>query len=139
MLVYEKHLPQTIKLVDRHPDQVFVLDHVAKPRVKEGAMSPWREHIKELAKRPNVTCKVSGLATEADWAAWTPQQLKPYFDVVLDAFGPRRLMFGSDWPVCLAAVEYKRWFETVQAWAAPLAEAERARLMGDTAVEVYRL
>ena len=139
ILIFERHLPGAIKFVDRHPKQVFVLDHVAKPRVKDAVISPWRENVKELAKRPNVACKVSGMATEADWGAWTPQQLKPYFDVVLEAFGPQRLMFGSDWPVCLAAVEYARWVETVRDWAKPLSDGERGRLMGGTAVEVYGL
>ena len=139
ILIYERHLPGTIKFVDKHPDQVFVLDHIAKPKIKAGEMSPWRENIKALAKRPNVTCKVSGMATEADAANWTPQLLKPYFDVVLEAFGPKRLMFGSDWPVCLIATEYKRWADTVREWVKSLSDDERARVMGGTAVEVYSL
>ena len=139
ILIFENQLAESAKFVDKHPDQVFILDHVAKPKIKAGDMSPWRENIKALAKRPNVTCKVSGMATEADWTGWTSQQLKPYFDVVLEAFGPKRLMFGSDWPVCLAATGYKRWVDTVREWAKPLGEDERERLMGGTAIEAYGL
>jgi L-fuconolactonase len=139
ILIYERQLPQAIRLVDRHPEQVFVLDHVAKPRIKAGAISPWRENIKELARRGNVFCKVSGMATEADWQQWTPAQLRPYFDAALEAFGPRRLMFGSDWPVCLLACDYARWVTTVRDFAAELSDAERARLFGGTATEAYGL
>ena len=139
ILIYERHLPQTIRFVDRHPGQVFVLDHIAKPRIKDRILSPWREHIKELAKRPNVFCKVSGMVTEADWKGWTEADLKPYFDTVLEAFEPRRLMFGSDWPVCLVASGYKRWVDVVSKVIAPLSELERVRIMGGTAVEVYGL
>ena len=103
ILIFERHLPQTLQFVDRHPDQVFVLDHIAKPRIKEGLLTPWQSNISQLAQRPNVYCKVSGMVTEADWGAWTENQLIPYFDTVFSAFGPKRLMFGSDWPMCLLA------------------------------------
>jgi L-fuconolactonase len=139
ILIFERHLPQAIKLVDRHPEQVFVLDHLAKPRVKSGEIDAWRKNLKELARRGNVYCKASGLATEADWRGWTPAQLRPYFDAALDAFGPRRLMFGSDWPVCLLATDYGRWVKTVRGLAAGLTEAEQSRLFGGTAVEAYGL
>ena len=139
ILIFERQLPPAIKLVDRHPEQVFVLDHVAKPRIKAGEIDAWRNGMKELAKRGNVFCKVSGMATEADWRQWTPAQLRPYFDVALDAFGPRRLMFGSDWPVCLVACDYGRWVKTVRDFAAGLSPAEQARLFGGTATEAYGL
>lgn len=139
ILIFERHLPQAIKLVDGHPEQVFVLDHLAKPRIKNGVISPWRENMKELARRGNVFCKVSGMATEADWNQWTPAQLRPYFEAALDAFGPRRLMFGSDWPVCLLASDYARWMKTVRDFAAELTPAQQARLFGGTATEVYGL
>jgi L-fuconolactonase len=126
ILIFEKHLPQTIKFVDRHPNQVFVLDHVAKPRIKDGVISPWRENIKELSRRQNVYIKLSGMVTEADWAAWTGQQLKPYVDTVLEAFTPRRIMFGSDWPVCLLACTYGRWVETVSQFIGTLSPASTA-------------
>ena len=96
-------MPQAIEFVDRHPHQVFVLDHLAKPRVKEHAVEPWRTNIQRLAERENVFCKLSGLVTEADWSGWTEEQLSAYLETVLEAFGPRRVMFGTDWPVCLLA------------------------------------
>jgi len=139
ILIFERHLRQTIEFVDRHPDQMFVVDHVAKPRIKDNMISPWRENITELAKRENVFCKVSGMVTEADWKSWTEEQLRPYFDVVLSAFGPVRLMFGSDWPVCLVACEYGRWHRVVCDFVAELSSCDQARILGGTAAEAYNL
>jgi len=139
ILILEKHLPHTITFVDRHPTQVFVLDHIAKPRIAIGELDPWAKNIRELARRPNVSCKLSGMVTEADVTAWTPAQLQPYFDVVLDAFGPSRLLFGSDWPVCLAGVGYARWKQTVERALPSLSHDERAAILGGNAVRLYRL
>ncbi|TWT47559.1 amidohydrolase family protein [Botrimarina hoheduenensis] len=139
LLIFERHLPVAIELVDKHPEQRFVLDHSAKPKIAAGELSPWRENLYSLARRPNVVCKVSGLVTEAGGNDWTPAGLRPYLDTVLDAFGPERLMFGSDWPVCLLASSYERWLQTVQSWAASFTEAERACLFGATAAQVYRV
>jgi L-fuconolactonase len=139
LLIFERHLPQTIEFVDRHPAQVFVVDHIAKPRIREGAISPWRENLEELAKRPNVFCKLSGMVTEADWRSWTISQLRPYAEAALEIFGPPRLMFGSDWPVVLVAAEYNRWVQTVRAMISGLSESEQARILGGTAMEAYRL
>jgi L-fuconolactonase len=139
ILVFERHLPNTIEFVDEHPNQVFILDHMAKPRIKAGIVEPWRQNLCTLARRPNVYCKLSGVVTEADWNAWTPEQLRPYFDTALHAFGPKRLMFGSDWPVCLVASDYARWVRTVREWAAPLSPAEQDRIFGGTAIEAYGL
>lgn len=135
ILIFERHLPQAIQFVDRHPHQRFVLDHLAKPRVKDNALSLWSEHIHELAKRPNVTCKVSGLATEADHKNWTELQLTRYLDEVISAFGPKRVMFGSDWPVCLLAIDYQDWVEIVARVLGPDAE----QLWSKTAIEAYNL
>ena len=107
ILIYERHLPQTIEFVDEYPDQIFVLDHIAKPRIGAGMMQPWADNLRELALRQNVWCKVSGMVTEADWKSWTPETLRPYLDVVVDAFGVDRLMAGSDWPVCLVATRVR--------------------------------
>jgi L-fuconolactonase len=137
ILIFEGHLPQAIQFVDRHPEQVFVLDHIAKPKMKDNEMEPWRSNLRELARRPNVYCKLSGVVTEADWQAWTPQQLRPYADAVLDAFGPQRVMFGSDWPVCLVACDYVRWFEVVKGFIAALSPAEQSAVMGGTAIRAY--
>lgn len=139
VLIFERHLPQTIEFVDRHPDQVFVVDHIAKPKIRERLMSPWRENISELARRPNVYCKLSGMVTEADWRNWTEADLRPYFDAALAAFGPKRLMFGSDWPVLLVAGEYRPWVEIVERAIASLSPDERGRIMGGTAIEAYKL
>jgi L-fuconolactonase len=139
ILIFERHLPQAIEFVDRHPDQIFIIDHIAKPKIRDGMISPWRERIQEIAKRENVYCKVSGMATEADWKAWTPEMLRSYFDVVLSAFGPKRLMFGSDWPVVELAAPYKIWVETFRMMIADLSPDEQESISHGTAVAAYRL
>jgi len=139
ILIFERHLPQSIQFVDRHPTQIFVLDHVAKPRIKTGEISLWRENIRELARRQNVYCKISGMVTEADWAQWTPGQMTPYIEVVLEAFGPRRLMFGSDWPVCLLASPYAKWVRLIERTLGTLSIPEQERIWSGTAMEAYRL
>jgi L-fuconolactonase len=139
ILIFERHLPAAIEFVDRHPNQIFILDHIAKPRIKEKVLSPWDRNMRELAKRRNVYCKLSGMVTEADPARWTAESLQPYIDVALGAFGPARLMYGSDWPVMLLASEYARWFGTVQNAIAKLSKSEQARIMGGTAAEAYGL
>lgn len=139
ILIFERHLPPTIRFVDAHPDQVFVLDHIAKPRIKVNEFEPWNKNLRELAKRPNVYCKASGLVTEADYTTWTEAQVRRYFDAALEAFGPQRLMFGSDWPVCLVACGYARWHQLVSSWISKLSPAEQARILGGTAVEAYKL
>jgi L-fuconolactonase len=139
ILIFERHLPQTIEFVDRHPEQVFIVDHVAKPRIKDNMISPWRENMMELGKRDNVYCKLSGMVTEADFTNWTEEQLTPYMDGLLGAFGANRVMFGSDWPVCLVGCVYERWVRIVEEYANNLSVDERNRIMGDTAIEAYRL
>jgi L-fuconolactonase len=139
ILIHERHLPFAIEFVSCHTDQVFVLDHLAKPRIRERRMDPWQAQLTELARHENVWCKLSGLVTEANWQTWTVNDLRPYFDVALDAFGPRRLMAGSDWPVCLLATSYARWWETVDELVRELPEADRDAILGTNAVEIYRL
>jgi len=137
ILIFERQLPQAISFVDRHPDQPFVLDHVAKPRIKDREFEPWNSRIRELAKREHVTCKISGMVTEADWRCWDAGQLRPYFETVLEAFGPGRLMFGSDWPVCLLGTGYGQWLGIVKEFLAGLSESERNMVLGGTAERVY--
>jgi L-fuconolactonase len=141
ILIYAKHLPQATAFVDRHPKQTFVLDHIAKPPIKlgEAGLEPWATNIRELARRPNVHCKLSGIVTEADWQTWSLETLRPYLDVVLESFGPARLMMGSDWPVCLVATSYKRWIETSHIYISALSKDEQAAIFGANAVSVYRL
>jgi L-fuconolactonase len=139
ILIFEKHLPQTIQFVDHHPDQVFILDHIAKPRIRDRVLSPWKENITELARRPNVYCKISGMVTEADWAIWSGAYLYPYMEIVLEAFTPKRTMFGSDWPVVTLASSYRRWIDTVRGAVAQLSTTEKERILSGTAIEAYRI
>jgi L-fuconolactonase len=139
ILIYERHLEDTIYFVDEHPDQVFVLDHIAKPPIAAGTLEPWASRMRGLGQRENVWCKVSGMVTEANWKTWTPETLKPYLDTTVEAFGPERLMVGSDWPVCLVASGYKQWFDVLHGYFAAFSETERVRIFGGTAIEVYGL
>lgn len=139
ILIYERHLPAAIRFVDRHPNQVFVIDHLAKPRIKERVLEPWRTQVFELAKRENLYCKLSGMVTEADWAEWTAADLRPYVHAALEAFGPARLMYGSDWPVCLLASEYDRWYRTAEQLLSGLSESEKKLVLGGVANRIYSL
>lgn len=139
IVIHARHLQPTLKFVEMHPDQPFVLDHCAKPVIVKDEREPWASRMLELARRPNLVCKISGLVTEADWQRWTPAQLEPYWQVVLEAFGPERLLFGSDWPVALLASEYQRWVDTVSEWTAQLSASEREAIWGGNAVRVYSL
>ena len=137
LLVFPRHLPNAVQLVDAFPEQPFVLDHLAKPPIAKGELEPWRADLRRLAEREHVCCKVSGMVTEADWARWRPDDLVPYMDAALEAFGPDRLMFGSDWPVCTLAAPYQAVHAVVADWGARLSEDERASLFGECAARVY--
>ncbi len=139
VLVYERQLAAAIALADRLPEQPFVLDHLGKPRIGDGVLEPWATHLRELARRRNVCCKVSGLVTEADWTHWHAADLRPYLDVAFDAFGVDRLMFGSDWPVCLVAGGYGQMLGLVREYAGALSSDERSALFGGTATRFYGL
>lgn len=139
ILIFARQLEEATRFVDRHPAQSFVLDHIAKPSIAAGEIDEWAAAIRNLARRPNVTCKLSGMVTEANWRNWTPESLKPYFDVVLEAFGPSRLMAGTDWPVLNVASNYAQWWITLEHWLAPLPPDERAQIEGLTAARIYRL
>jgi L-fuconolactonase len=139
LLVVEHQLEETIRFVDRHPKQIFVLDHIAKPKIASGEIDPWRTLIQELSKRKNVSCKISGMATEASWSQWSIESLRPYLDTVVDAFGADRLMAGSDWPVCLLATTYGRWWQVLRDYFATFSIEERALIFGAAAVKTYNL
>jgi L-fuconolactonase len=139
VLIFARQLAEAIRFLDRHPKQRFVLDHIAKPVVTGAPDAAWRKHIGEFAKRENTFCKFSGVVTEVPGWTWTPELLRPYFEVVLEAFGPHRLMFGSDWPVCLVASDYGRWVNTVKSFAAALSQEEQSWLFGKTAITAYNL
>jgi L-fuconolactonase len=136
VLIFERQLEEAIRFVDRHPRQSFVVDHIAKPRIAQGVLEPWRSQMRELGRRPNVVCKVSGMVTEAG-AEWTEGMLRPYLDVVVEAFGPERLMAGSDWPVCLTRCGYAQWWEVLRQSFAAFSEDERAAILGGTASAIY--
>ena len=139
ILIYQHQLEEAIRLVDRHPNQRFVLDHAGKPKIAQAEIEPWRTNLLALSKRANVTCKISGLVTEADWSDWTPESLRPYLDACVDAFGPHRLMAGSDWPVCLVATGYSAWWDVLRQYFEDFSSDEFAAVFGGTAVGVYGL
>lgn len=139
LLVFPRQMPAAIALAKKFPEQPFVLDHLAKPPIKEGAQSPWREQVRELAKQPNVACKVSGMVTEADWQNWRENDFKPYLDVVFEAFGAERLMFGSDWPVCLLAGSYDQVFKLAQDYVRQRGAHSEAKFFGENAAKFYGL
>lgn len=141
ILIYPKQLSAAIELVARFPEQLFVLDHMAKPNIKSGDYSAenmdWARNIKLLATYSNVSCKLSGLITEADWNYWRPENFRPYLDTVFEAFGPHRLMFGSDWPVCLLAGGYQRAREVIQKYVGELSTAQQEQIFGGNAKGFY--
>jgi len=139
VLIQERQIMETIQFVDQHPHQKFVLDHAAKPRIFSNELEPWKTNLHELARHPNVYCKISGLVTEANWQTWSGDSLRPYLDVCVDAFGPKRLMAGSDWPVCLVASSYSRWWDVLALYFAGFSESENRRIFGENALEFYDL
>jgi L-fucono-1,5-lactonase len=139
LLTVPVQLPAAIETVAALPEATFVLDHLSKPLIAEHTMEPWESDVRKLASYPNVSCKLSGMVTEADWKAWTLDDLRPYADVVLEAFGPDRLMFGSDWPVCLLAASYADVVQAAEELTAGLSADERTAVFGGTAIRVYQL
>ncbi|MVN75436.1 amidohydrolase family protein [Hymenobacter sp. HMF4947] len=139
LLILPDQLAYAAELARALPLQPFVLDHSAKPLIKAGELEPWRQHMRTLAAHENVLCKVSGLVTEADWLHWQPQDFWPYLDVVFEAFGPQRVLFGSDWPVCNVAGGYERLYALVADYVARLSAAEQAQFWGTNAVRFYGL
>jgi L-fuconolactonase len=136
-LVRSRELPAALDVARRHRDMRFVIDHLAKPPIADGALEPWSTLMEPFGELDNVVAKLSGLVTEADPATWTPDDLRPYVDRALAVFGPRRLAFGSDWPVCLLAASYERVVVTVRELLADLSAAERSEIFGGTARRVY--
>jgi L-fuconolactonase len=139
LLVHTRHLKHAAEVVKQCPDTRFVIDHMAKPPIKSREIREWAGELKPLAVFPNVSCKLSGLATEANWSNWRVEDLKPYVETALEYFGSERMMFGSDWPVCLLAATYERVLDAFQKLLANLTEDERRRIVSDSAVEFYRL
>lgn len=139
ILIFEKHLSIACKFVDLFPSQRFVLDHMAKPLIREGKLEPWKTNIRRLAAYPNVYCKVSGMVTEADWNQWKTEDFLPYLDVVFEAFGPERIMFGSDWPVCTLAATYQQVMEIISKYIRQFSAEEQAAILGKNAQRFYKL
>jgi len=139
LLIYARQLPAALELVDRHPGMRFVVDHIAKPEIDGPPTAEWLQGLRSLAQREGVCCKFSGLVTEVRAKTWSAELLHPYFEAALESFGPNRLMFGSDWPVCLVRSAYPAWLGFVEHCVAPLASNEREAILGGTASLFYRL
>jgi len=139
ILIYPKQLPAALELVAAVPEQRFVIDHMAKPDMRTNSSMDWAKKMRAFAQNPNVLCKISGLVTEADWQAWKKADFKPYLDVVFEAFGAERLMFGSDWPVCLLAASYRQVKEIVEDYLRDFSEDERTKVFGENAIRFYGL
>ncbi|WP_446041507.1 amidohydrolase family protein [Streptomyces sp. SID1121] len=139
LVVQVSQLPAATKAAELLPGLTFVLDHLGKPPIASGAIQPWADHVEALAARPNTVCKLSGMVTEASWDSWTPNGLRPYADIVLTAFGPTRLMFGSDWPVSRLAASYAEVLDAARTVTDGLTEAERTEVFSTTARRVYGL
>ena len=137
ILIYPKQLPAAIELVSKFPGQLFVIDHIAKPPIKERHSSGWGLEMRELAAHPNVYCKVSGMVTEADWKHWKPDDFKPYLDLVFEAFGVDRLMYGSDWPVCLLAAGYREVANVIVDYTKNLSQTDQEKIFGLNAARFY--
>lgn len=139
ILIFPHQLGAALELVRRFPNQKFVIDHIAKPYLKDGFYDGWAALMKAIGEHKNVYCKLSGMTTEADYKNWTPEQIEPYMQLVLDAFGAKKILFGSDWPVCLVAGNYTKTKELVTNFIAKLSSEEQAAIMGGNAVQFYNL
>jgi L-fuconolactonase len=137
--IHHSQMAAALEMARRCPEVSFVLDHIAKPAIGDGLLEPWRSQLAEMARMPNVVCKLSGLITEADHGAWTAAQLQPYIDHVVESFGPDRILYGGDWPVAKLAGDYLQWLTTLEAATAHFSQSERRKLFRDNAKRVYRL
>jgi len=139
ILIYPKHLPNAYILAKSFPNQLFVIDHLAKPNIKEQEIVNWRRDLKKIASLENVHCKISGMVTEADWYNWKPENFNPYIETALEAFGVGRLMYGSDWPVCTLSSPYQNTFEIAKGFFSKLSEKEQEQIFGSNATLFYKL
>jgi L-fuconolactonase len=139
LLLFPQHLEAALELVNKCPEQRMVIDHLAKPFIKNGEWKDWKKKMALLAERELIYCKVSGMVTEADWKKWSTEDLFPYLEIALELFGPERLMYGSDWPVCLVAGEYEQIYRIVDDFTSKLSDSERDRIMVETAIEFYKI
>ena len=139
ILIFPDQLPFTEKFVKRFPEQKFIIDHLAKPFIKKGDLDEWKRAMEKIAASPNVFCKISGMVTEADWHQWKKEDFKPYLDTVVTAFGTGRIVYGSDWPVCLVAASYQQQLEIVEDYFSSFSAKEKAAVFGGNAVQFYQL
>lgn len=139
ILVYPKQLPAVEEFVQQFPEQALIIDHLAKPGIKAGELDAWAAHMRRIAQSPNVYCKLSGMVTEADWQQWEPAHFRPFMEVALEAFGANRLVYGSDWPVCLVAAKYREVKELVTDFISTLSTSEQEQIMGGNARSFYHL
>lgn len=139
ILIYPDQLPYTETFVRQFPDQKFMIDHLAKPYIRKGELEEWKSYMQKIAACPNVFCKVSGMVTEADWKNWKKEDFTPYLDAVVSAFGTDRLVYGSDWPVCLVAASYTEMLQIVEDYFSSFTETEKAAIFGRNAVQFYQL
>ncbi|HTH57987.1 MAG TPA: amidohydrolase family protein [Cyclobacteriaceae bacterium] len=139
ILIYPHQLQEAFELVKKFPKQKFVVDHLAKPVIKENEFAQWSKGIAQLSSREDIYCKLSGFTTEADWKSWTKDTFTRYFDFALEHFGTKRLMYGSDWPVCLVAASYTEQLNVVTDYISRLSLAEKQQIMGGNAVEFYNI
>lgn len=139
ILIFPRQLPAALALVEKFPEQRFVIDHCAKPGIRKKEMEPWAEDLKKIAQHPNVYCKLSGLLTEAKWKEWSAGDFYPYLDVVFEAFGTGRLMFGSDWPVMLLSGMYVQWKSLLEKYMEKITEEEKEMVLGQNAIDFYNL
>lgn len=139
LLIYPHQMDTTYSLVEKFPGICFVLDHMAKPNIKNASIDTWKKSIKKLAQLPNVYCKISGLVTEANWSQWTSASLRPYLDIVIENFGLNRCMFGSDWPVCLLASSYENWLSVVKQYFSQFSLTEQAAFFAINCEKCYHL
>ena len=139
ILIFPKHLDAALTLVKQFPNQPFVLDHLAKPFIKDGIMDGWKQGIRKLAEYPNLSCKISGMVTEADWSNWKECHFRPYLDILVESFGTSRLMYGSDWPVCQVAATYQQQLEIPKNYFNQFSASEQADIFGNNAIKFYHL
>lgn len=139
LLFFTQHLKHAVTLAETLPELPMVIDHLSKPRIKDHVTEGWQDDLRKAAKFPNLYCKLSGMVTEADWKHWKPADLKPYVDIALEAFGPERCMFGSDWPVCELASSYELVFSALNEVLGPISTSEQEQIFGGTAKKFYQL
>lgn len=139
LLLFPRHLPIAVELVEYFPGQPFVLDHISKPDIKNGVMEPWKTDFSRLAQYENVYCKLSGMVTEADWHNWKQSDFVPYLEVAMEQFGPKRLMIGSDWPVCTVSRDYKSVMNIVIDFLKSYPEEVQKDILGRNCMRFYKL